>query len=80
MSNTNTVRRPRHPYYKYPVVVYRDLEPEKGTDGRLAEYRIVDLHGSEFYVPNFEEMMKFLQYHSCYGVTEPEMAKLRGVA
>jgi hypothetical protein len=67
----------RHPYYKYPVVVYKDNPPAKGTDGRLGRYRIAALDGDEFYLPNFRQVMRFLQYHGCYGVREDEMVALR---
>lgn len=67
----------RHPYYKYPVVVYKDNPPAAGTDGRRARYRIETVEGDNFFLPNFRQVMKFLQYHGCYGVREDEMLTLR---
>lgn len=67
----------RHPYYKYPVVVYKDNPPATGSDGRLARYRIETVEGDNFFLPNFRQVMKFLQYHGCYGVREDEMAEMR---
>ena len=67
----------RHPYYKFPVVVYRDNPPAAGTDGRLARYRIETVDWDSFYLPNFREVMKFLQCHGCYGVREDEMVEMR---
>lgn len=67
----------RHPYYKYPVVVYKDTPPATGNDGRLARYRIESLDGECFFLPTFRQVMRFLQYHGCYGVREAEMLKLR---
>jgi hypothetical protein len=67
----------RHPYYKYPVVVYKDNPPAAGTDGRRARYRIETVEGDNFFLPNFRQVMKFLQYHGCYGVREDEMSTLR---
>jgi hypothetical protein len=67
----------RHPYYKYPVVVYRDNPPATGSDGRLARYRIETIEGDSFFLPNFRQVMRFLQYHGCYGVREDEMAEMR---
>ena len=69
----------RHPYYKYPVVVYRDNPPATGIDGRMARYRIETIEGDSFFVPNFRQVMKFLQYHGCYGVREDEMTEMRRV-
>lgn len=67
----------RHPYYKFAVVVYKDTPPSLGSDGRPARYRIESLEGECFFLPNFRQVMKFLQYHGCYGVREDEMLKLR---
>lgn len=67
----------RHPYYKYPVVVYKDNPPAKGNDGRLARYRIETIDGDPFFLPNFRQVMRFLQYHGCYGVREDEMMQMR---
>ncbi len=67
----------RHPYYKYPVVVYKDNPPATGSDGRLARYRIEAIEGDQFFLPNFRQVMKFLQYHGCYGVREDEMSQMR---
>jgi hypothetical protein len=67
----------RHPYYKYPVVVYKDNPPAKGADGRLARYRIETMEGDSFFLPSFRQVMRFLQYHGCYGVREDEMAQIR---
>ena len=68
----------RHPYYKYPVVVYKDNPPATGSDGRLARYRVETMDGDCFFLPNFRQVMKFLQYHGCYGIREDEMLKMRG--
>jgi len=70
----------RHPYYKYPIVVYRDIPAVTGIDGRMAKYRIEDLEGDSFFLPHFRAVMKFLQYHGCYGVHEDEMIELRRVS
>jgi hypothetical protein len=75
----------RHPYYKYPVVVFCDREGDKVTG-----YRIEDLAGDEFHLPpeppptvenrRTSNVMKFLMYHGCYGVREDEMAEMRKLA
>lgn len=67
----------RHPYFKYPVVVYKSNPPDRGLDGRLARYRIESIDGENFLLPGFRQVMKFLQFHGCYGVREDEMAQLR---
>ena len=67
----------RHPYYRHPVVVYRDIPPVTGRDGRLARYRIETIEGDSFFMPTFRQVMKFLQYHGCYGVREDEMTEMR---
>ncbi len=67
----------RHPYYKYPVVVYKDNPPATGSDGRVARYRIETVDSESFFLPNFRQVMKFLQYHGCYGIREDEMAEMR---
>ena len=67
----------RHPYYKFPVVVYKDTPQTRGEDGRLARYHIETLDGESFYLTSFRQVMRFLQYHGCYGVREEEMSQLR---
>jgi len=67
----------RHPYYKYPVVVYKDNPPTAGHDGQMGMYRIETLEGEQFYLPNFRQVLRFLRYHGCYGIREDEMAEMR---